>query len=163
MTIPAGYMAWAHTCEANPYHPDTWSAEQLEAFMRWKAQHIAARHQVRVADGTWALYSDEQRISLLRDDLAMLESPPPTQPYTHCPCHAQPRALAEEQSLPEDRVSDAEREQWVAQSPFIRSGLDKRTQACLAWLEREFERKDPSRRNNPVNADRRLRARPRSN
>jgi hypothetical protein len=143
MTLPAGYRDWCLAHGINPYHPDEWTPEQLQRFRLWKTQHVMARKEARMADGTWWLYSDDQQLTLLRDDLAMLEAPPPTQPWAACPCHAKPPQGADDQRLPEDRVTDAERAAWVAVHPFIRAGLERRTQACLAWMALTFGRRMP--------------------
>jgi hypothetical protein len=154
MSLPPDYVPWCETHGLNPWHPDEWPAAGREAFHVWKWNAAVARWLMRIDDGTWDLVSPERRAELVAEDVAFAEAPPPSRPFTSCPCHPfTPIESVADERPPEKRASPAEVAVWIDADPATRAALEPKTAACLAWLEATFA--DPAYRR----AVRRLRSR----
>ena len=131
MSTPSGYASWATGRGLNPYHPDTWSAADRAAYMRWKLDTFRARAHRWAHDGTAAAFHASGAKGLLIRSLRFglelaLEPAPARNPWQVCPCH--PRRLG---GMPSDKGLQP----WQHPTP----------DAALAWAERN-ERLDASRR-----------------
>lgn len=154
MSLPPDYVPWCRTHGLNPWHPDDWPEAGREAFQAWKRQQVAQRWVTRMKAGTWDLLSPDRQAELVAEDVACAEAPPPSRPFTSCPCHPfAPVGSVADTRLPEERASAAEVAVWIDADPATRAALEPKTAACLAWLEATFA--DPAYRR----AVRRLRSR----
>ena len=94
MTLPAGFRAWTITRGCGP-HWETWTPNDLAAFLRWKLDWFIDKQRARKADGTTRLMSTELIRARVREDLDRLAAPPPSRPWLRCDCHVfRPRRTA---------------------------------------------------------------------
>jgi hypothetical protein len=142
MAVPSGYSDWCRREGVNPYHPAEWSPLKRDAYMLWKRARFRSRWRWLLSLGMPALIRQqsgrEYLLRMVRTELREALSPPPNDsPWrrTACPCH--PRryrtAFVTTQEYWED-VTEAEREAWVAEEPFVRAGMSKRTQQAMTYL-----------------------------
>jgi hypothetical protein len=87
MSLPSGYVAWAHRQGCNPYHPLSWSPEDHAAFRAWKLEWFRDAMRAFKAFDMPRLMPREQMRSRIREALDRLQAPPPSRPYRQCPCH----------------------------------------------------------------------------
>jgi hypothetical protein len=115
VSLPAGYVRWCQAQGLNPWHPDEWPAEGLKSFQAWKQELASVRFHQLVADGRWNRLSLDRQAEVLLEHAAFVQAPPPSRPYTSCPCHAYTPAYS---------------------GPL--AALPSTIGACLTWLEQTF-------------------------
>ena len=135
---PSGYFDWAVSRGANAYHPDQWRAEDHAVYRAWKLARVRDKWRRLRAMGYLALLTRAERIEQIRTDFADALAPVPSRIWFHCPCHKLPGAGGGQGSgtaQPWQQVSAEQVKAWVAEDPFVRSGLEPKTQGAMAYIE----------------------------
>lgn len=133
---------WAEARGLSPFHPSTWSAADTQAFIVWKIERFKAKWKTDRAG-----YADRRAlIDAVRRDVREALAKPPSETYTHCPCHRHQFGGRAGSALePIDLVGDGEIYAWVSRDP-ARRRLRRKTVASLVWMEKEFGPRAAERR-----------------
>jgi hypothetical protein len=146
------YASWSKSRGLNPFHPEDWSPEDRRAFEAGKLATFRAHWRwMREKGQIDVYYATGGRRALIddvRSELREAMRPAPVRnPWKQCPCHplgGTPR-LDElgypwwgrpSRGEPEEQVTDAELDAWIAEAPFARASLPERTARCLAFVAR---------------------------
>ena len=125
---PSGYRLWCQMVGLNPWHPETWSADDHRLYLRWTLDGFREKWRRLSQKGMptiiRAQHGRESLINHIRQDLREALQPLVRNPWRACPCH--PRRVG---------TGKAEGNPWdLAEYP---AGTPRR-ERVLRWLQTEF-------------------------